>query len=318
MREDIKNDLYYNIFNKRVDYFDLLDVAYEYKHTNAYGHKYSLGGYSGSLEGYYIELVEKGVISISGLIEALREYKEGETYYTTGDFKGTEYYNTNYNRSKRICQGLSEEFVYDNYDSYKQLYHDSIHSENREYLYNTQRFIIEGRLPNMNDMNKWYKEGFDIFEDYLLSDEFLLTREVKRLEKEFEKASESKLPFNEKTQWPMSIYDVYNENKMKHQDRIIESIKKYEIEPLQRLTDIEVRFYEKDARRDKDNIASGGFKMILDSLQHAGILRNDGWKELGRITPTFKIDKNRPRVEVILKERIATKDNMKEGFNENN
>ena len=39
-------------------------------------------------------------------------------------------------------------------------------------------------------------------------------------------------------------------------------------------------FYTKDRRKNPDNILAGANKFILDALQAAGIIRNDGWKEL--------------------------------------
>lgn len=59
------------------------------------------------------------------------------------------------------------------------------------------------------------------------------------------------------------------------------------------------RWIEKDRRRDKDNIAFAK-KFILDALQEAGILRNDGWGEILGFSDTFAVDKACPRVEVYL------------------
>lgn len=59
------------------------------------------------------------------------------------------------------------------------------------------------------------------------------------------------------------------------------------------------RWIEKDKRRDKDNIAFAK-KFILDALQEAGILRNDGWGEILGFSDTFAVDKACPRVEVYL------------------
>src|SRR3990167_9443271 len=39
-------------------------------------------------------------------------------------------------------------------------------------------------------------------------------------------------------------------------------------------------FYTKDRRKNPDNILARANKFILDALQEAGIIRNDGWKEL--------------------------------------
>ena len=59
------------------------------------------------------------------------------------------------------------------------------------------------------------------------------------------------------------------------------------------------RWIEKDKRRDKDNI-SFAKKFILDALQEADILRNDGWGEIIGFSDTFAVDKANPRVEVYL------------------
>ena len=44
----------------------------------------------------------------------------------------------------------------------------------------------------------------------------------------------------------------------------------------------------KDRRRDPDNIASAGQKVLLDALQVAGVLPNDGWHEIASIEHNFK------------------------------
>jgi len=45
---------------------------------------------------------------------------------------------------------------------------------------------------------------------------------------------------------------------------------------------------EKDKRRDPDNIAAGGRKLILDGLVKAGVLKGDGWRFVGIWTDSFK------------------------------
>ncbi len=66
--------------------------------------------------------------------------------------------------------------------------------------------------------------------------------------------------------------------------------------------DFEITFYCKNRRKDKDNMLGGGLKFIFDGLVKAGVIENDGWKQVGRIIPHFEIDKENPRIEVILKE----------------
>lgn len=56
-------------------------------------------------------------------------------------------------------------------------------------------------------------------------------------------------------------------------------------------------WFEKDKRRDPDNIRVG-IKYILDGLVEAGILPTDGWKCITGLEDRFHIDNQRPRVEV--------------------
>lgn len=62
------------------------------------------------------------------------------------------------------------------------------------------------------------------------------------------------------------------------------------------------RWYEPNQRRDKDNISAGGRKIIQDALVEAGVLQNDGWREIRGFTDEFYIDKNEPRIEVEIEE----------------
>lgn len=58
------------------------------------------------------------------------------------------------------------------------------------------------------------------------------------------------------------------------------------------------RWYEKNSRRDLDNISSFGRKVIQDALVKSGVLQNDGWKNIAGFDDAFYIDKNNPRIEV--------------------
>lgn len=60
------------------------------------------------------------------------------------------------------------------------------------------------------------------------------------------------------------------------------------------------RWYEKDRRRDLDNISSFGRKVIQDALVEAGILPDDGWKYIIGFTDEFYVDKKYPRIEVTI------------------
>lgn len=62
------------------------------------------------------------------------------------------------------------------------------------------------------------------------------------------------------------------------------------------------RWYEKDKRRDPDNICSFGLKVILDALVRSGVLKDDGWDHIKSLSNEFYIDSGDPRIEVTLLE----------------
>lgn len=62
-------------------------------------------------------------------------------------------------------------------------------------------------------------------------------------------------------------------------------------------------FFEKDRRRDKDNIAGFAHKVIQDALVQQHIIDDDGWREIAGWTDAFAVDKDRPRIEVTLIEQ---------------
>jgi len=61
-------------------------------------------------------------------------------------------------------------------------------------------------------------------------------------------------------------------------------------------------FVEKNRRRDKDNIASFAMKVIQDALVACEVIKNDGWKNIKSFSCDFKVDKEKPRIEVFLVE----------------
>jgi Holliday junction resolvase RusA-like endonuclease len=62
---------------------------------------------------------------------------------------------------------------------------------------------------------------------------------------------------------------------------------------------IHIRFYEKDKKRDYDNITSGT-KFILDALRKAGVIYNDGQSFLFPSTFEYDVDTENPRVHVFI------------------
>lgn len=71
------------------------------------------------------------------------------------------------------------------------------------------------------------------------------------------------------------------------------------LKPLNQKVSIHCHWQTKNRRKDPDNIAFG-IKYILDGLVSAGILRNDGWKEIGTILHTFEVNNQNPGVRVRL------------------
>ena len=65
--------------------------------------------------------------------------------------------------------------------------------------------------------------------------------------------------------------------------------------------DLAFTWFCKNKKRDKDNIIAGQ-KFVLDGLVAAGIIENDGWKQIGNIFHYFEIDGENPRIEIIIKE----------------
>ncbi|EJW14256.1 RusA family crossover junction endodeoxyribonuclease [Paenibacillus alvei] len=68
--------------------------------------------------------------------------------------------------------------------------------------------------------------------------------------------------------------------------------------------DVTIIWYCKDKRRDKDNIMAGQ-KFIFDGLKEAGIIENDGWKQIGDVTHRFRVDRKNPRIEIEIEEVLT-------------
>ena len=93
-----------------------------------------------------------------------------------------------------------------------------------------------------------------------------------------------------------------SEQKKDETNRVYRSCKASKLKPIDGLNDYTFIWYCKDKRRDKDNIMAGQ-KFIFDGLQSAGIIENDGRKQIGDINHRFLIDKENPRVEVEIRSR---------------
>lgn len=65
---------------------------------------------------------------------------------------------------------------------------------------------------------------------------------------------------------------------------------------------IHYKFFCKNKRRDRMNVASAFDKSFQDALQKVGLIENDGWKEVVGVTFDFAIDAEEPRVAVCIEE----------------
>ncbi len=108
--------------------------------------------------------------------------------------------------------------------------------------------------------------------------------------------------FNEYIQATNTNRFYGNKLKKETQEYIIRFIK--EQIPAVRIREriqLEFRWYEKNRRRDLDNVAAGK-KFILDALQVAGTIDNDDQRHISSFVDRFFIDEDNPRVEVDLVE----------------
>ena len=93
-----------------------------------------------------------------------------------------------------------------------------------------------------------------------------------------------------------------NAQKIRVEKKIIWCIKEAKIKKCKEPITLSVVFFEKNKRRDPDNIISGGMKHILDAMKTAKIIKNDGWKNIELIESYWFLDRENPRIEVTIYE----------------
>lgn len=128
----------------------------------------------------------------------------------------------------------------------------------------TYKLIIDGTLPNLNDYLKAERQTF------------------RKGGKFTTKGNELKRDTQE-----VIIWTIRQQLRGLHIDKPV--ILKYD-------------FYEPNKRRDLDNISAFAHKVVQDSLVLAGVLKNDGWKEILGYVDQFYCDRENPRIEVTIKE----------------
>ena len=95
-----------------------------------------------------------------------------------------------------------------------------------------------------------------------------------------------------------SHYHAYNNMKRENTEKVAWCAKKL---PKLEQVALHITWCRKDRRTDPDNVIVA-VKFILDGLVQAGVLENDGWKEVAGISHEWEIDKDNPRVLVKIEE----------------
>lgn len=80
------------------------------------------------------------------------------------------------------------------------------------------------------------------------------------------------------------------------------AIARARLKPVGRLVHLRFDYFEKDRRRDKDNVAGVAHKFIIDGLVKMGILNDDNWNHVDGFEDHFEVDKENPRIEVTITE----------------
>ena len=79
-------------------------------------------------------------------------------------------------------------------------------------------------------------------------------------------------------------------------------IRQAKLQPVDGPVSLHFLWMEPNKKRDKDNIAAGGCKIAIDALVAAGILKNDGWKQITNITHEWIVVKHKPGVQIVMRE----------------
>jgi Holliday junction resolvase RusA-like endonuclease len=86
-------------------------------------------------------------------------------------------------------------------------------------------------------------------------------------------------------------FSGYAKMKSQWSDAIHLLVQSQRIEPVTRVRFV-FHWIEPDRKRDLDNIAAGGRKIILDALVSSGVLPNDGWKNVVGFEDRFTVDRS--------------------------
>lgn len=88
----------------------------------------------------------------------------------------------------------------------------------------------------------------------------------------------------------------YSAMKKQYTEQVAWEAKAQKLKPFKR-ADFLITWYCSDKRRNKDNIMAGT-KFLLDGLQMAGVVTNDGWSQIAKVTHELVVDAKFPRIEI--------------------
>lgn len=71
---------------------------------------------------------------------------------------------------------------------------------------------------------------------------------------------------------------------------------------IEKPVEIKYTYFEPNKKRDLDNISAFAHKVIQDGLVKGGLLSNDGWKNIIGFSDDFYVDKENPRIEILIRE----------------
>lgn len=92
-----------------------------------------------------------------------------------------------------------------------------------------------------------------------------------------------------------------NGMKIKAQASVLYAINMHKVKPFNNPVKVEFKWFEESKRRDLDNVAFAK-KFIFDALVFAGILKGDGWAHVVGFSDAFEVDRDNPRIEVLIDE----------------
>jgi len=102
--------------------------------------------------------------------------------------------------------------------------------------------------------------------------------------------------------WINYAKEIYKERKSTLEERVMWAANIANVVKVEEDCSVAFHWFEKDRRRDHDNIASA-VKFIFDGLRKCSIFGGDGWKHIsGGFAHNFSVDSKNPRIEIYILE----------------